>query len=481
MPADDVVMRIVIQDDGKTPPASSGVAQSSGSASSQTPSGTPQGTSPTYAQASQFAQQTPAGAHASIFTASQVAPRAGADKLPTVTRAREEDDPAREIAGAVARSVGIDNRLLLAALAARDFFKEKPPVAQIVQPRSVEEALPEVMAAPRLVQVNKPVVSENLWAKRPQDWELAGAPSMKVNLPNQYPIRAGNLPGVFDDKMAPRVSAPVGPAPYSAAPAGANAAVSAAKPLPEVIAAASAAPASMARTAAGALPSVIAAAGGGAGAGAATAAAGAGAAGISAIAAPVAIAVGAIAALTYAFTKATQHFIERGRELEKYSPELAGAGARQSVRDVQTDVREAQKLGPAYAGLSDQWGELKMTLNEVLMPLKEFFVESLTMGIRLLNDIIALFKPLIDAANWLLSIGGGLLLDFIDRVLAGIEKIIEILIWPFKNKVAELPEPIRTFIENAWSQNAVGRRTDPNDPLKKAADQRLTIPAFAGL
>lgn len=449
MPADDVVMRIVIQDDGKTPPSSSGVGASS--ASGQSPAGAPQGSSPTYAQAAQFASQQPAGVHASIFSAGPATNRQAGERLPTATKATD-DDPVREIAGSVARSVGVDNRLLLAALAARDYFKEKPPVAQIVQPK---ESLPEVTAAPRLVQVNKPVVPENLWAKRPEDWELAGSPAMKVNLPNQYPIRKGNLPGDLGDKMAPAVSAPVGPSPVGAA----------------------------AKAATNVLPAVTAAAGGGggaAGAGAAVTAASGGVAGISAIAAPVAIAVGAIAALTYAFTKATQHFIERGRELEKYSPELAGAGARQNIRDVQTDLREAQRMGGAYAGLSDQWGELKMILNELFLPFKQAIVESLTLGVRLFTDMIELIKPFIELAGGVLSMLGKVLHYLYDSALAGIEALIAIRDKLLGTTKTELPDPLKMFLNDATNQNG-GARNRQADPLQRAADQRLNIPAFAGL
>ena len=52
------------------------------------------------------------------------------------------------------------------------------------------------------------------------------------------------------------------------------------------------------------------------------------------------------AALVKAFDTASTALIDRGKELLAYSPELVAANARAEIRNIQSDVREAQVLGP---------------------------------------------------------------------------------------------------------------------------------------
>jgi hypothetical protein len=70
-------------------------------------------------------------------------------------------------------------------------------------------------------------------------------------------------------------------------------------------------------------------------------------------------------------------FIERGKQLAQFSPELAMSGARAEVRSMMADVREAQELGPGVARMQDAQTELMGMLRDTLLPLKKWVVETL--------------------------------------------------------------------------------------------------------
>lgn len=81
-----------------------------------------------------------------------------------------------------------------------------------------------------------------------------------------------------------------------------------------------------------------------------------------------------------AFDDTAKAFIARGRELSAYSPDLALANARADVRQILGDIREAQRLGPATARLTENYSRFKEDLREALEPVKLALIEALNRG-----------------------------------------------------------------------------------------------------
>lgn len=70
-------------------------------------------------------------------------------------------------------------------------------------------------------------------------------------------------------------------------------------------------------------------------------------------------------------------FVERGKQLAEWSPDLAASGARAEFTAMGADIREAQELGPALAALTDANTEAWDQMREMLLPVKKFIVEQL--------------------------------------------------------------------------------------------------------
>lgn len=77
------------------------------------------------------------------------------------------------------------------------------------------------------------------------------------------------------------------------------------------------------------------------------------------------------------FASVVTSFIERGKQLAQYSPELAMSGARAEITSMYADMREAQELGPGIARMQDAQTELVTMLRDALLPLKKWVVENL--------------------------------------------------------------------------------------------------------
>lgn len=142
-------------------------------------------------------------------------------------------------------------------------------------------------------------------------------------------------------------------------------------------------------------------------------------------------------AVVQAFDSTTRAFIDRGRELARYSPDAAMAAGRQTVRDVRSDIREANYLGSSYANVSDQYGELIATLKEILLPIKKFLLGALGTTLEVLNTFLATIQPFIEAfgkaANLFveiyswhpLAIVGGYLKKGYDTLMSTAKAILE--------------------------------------------------------
>ena len=77
------------------------------------------------------------------------------------------------------------------------------------------------------------------------------------------------------------------------------------------------------------------------------------------------------------FTGVVNSFVERGKQLAAYSPDLALSGAKVEIRDLLADIREADTLGPGMARLQDAQDKAWNEMREILLPLKKWIVETL--------------------------------------------------------------------------------------------------------
>ena len=156
-------------------------------------------------------------------------------------------------------------------------------------------------------------------------------------------------------------------------------------------------------------------------------------------------------AVVQAFDSTARAFISRGRELAQYSPEAAMAAGRQTVRDVQSDIREANYLGSSYANVSDQYGELMQLLRELLLPIKKFLLGTLATVLGVVGDVLGMLAPLIE-----LSMA---LYQFVFEMLkaAQVFKPLEIL--------GDMLHYLRMLAD--WARELVGTKDKQDDILNK--------------
>jgi hypothetical protein len=194
-------------------------------------------------------------------------------------------------------------------------------------------------------------------------------------------------------------------------------------------------------------------------------------------------AIKAVVAFGNAVADVTDAFVKRGAELARYSPELTAAGARADVRSIQSDIREAQELGPALARLTDAQSSVENDLREMLLPIKKFVVEVLAEFLESVADAFNVVKNLpaiIEATG--------------ETLAEAFTEAIQLHFEAAQKKIDELPDrlakilkkdqPPPDLLENFFkiADEALGIRYGrPDDPIAQARDQRLNIPAFAGL
>lgn len=81
-----------------------------------------------------------------------------------------------------------------------------------------------------------------------------------------------------------------------------------------------------------------------------------------------------LSAVVTSAKSALDSFAARGRELSGFSGDIAAAGARQDVARLLGDIREAQKMGAAYARAIDAQTRIEEAMRNGLMPLKEWIL-----------------------------------------------------------------------------------------------------------
>jgi hypothetical protein len=130
------------------------------------------------------------------------------------------------------------------------------------------------------------------------------------------------------------------------------------------------------------------------------------------------------------FRETVNAVVQRGRELSRYSGELASANARADVRKLERDIAEAQALGESVGRLTDSQSRLDSSFREIMLPIKTMLADILSDLVEPAADLISIVKPFIVTLLEFLK----LILDAIralnpaNRVkdaLSGIRKAIE--------------------------------------------------------
>lgn len=128
-----------------------------------------------------------------------------------------------------------------------------------------------------------------------------------------------------------------------------------------------------------------------------------------------------------AFTEVVTAFVERGKELARYSPELAVSNAMADVRSMFADMHEADVLGPDLARLTDAQSEVWNDIRELLLPIKETIVSfsaDILETVKTILEFIKLIKQLVgDAVNLLGDLVTFSPLDAINHVKEAVKHI----------------------------------------------------------
>jgi hypothetical protein len=195
-----------------------------------------------------------------------------------------------------------------------------------------------------------------------------------------------------------------------------------------------------------------------------------------------AVLAGFVAVGKAAFDLAEQ-FVERGKELAKYSPELTTANARSTMRSVQGDIRESQELGPGIASMTDTLSEMNEMIRDFMLPIKKVVVEVL---VEVLNFIKAMIEVVIAdiAAIKMLMYDIGQLIKAIYEGKGGyasqiLDAMPKKMGEAFANKLEELRKKSQPADMLAkWRELTNGENT-PEFKVwgERAQNQRMNIPA----
>ncbi len=88
-----------------------------------------------------------------------------------------------------------------------------------------------------------------------------------------------------------------------------------------------------------------------------------------------------------AAASAVDAFVQRGRAISAYSGDLTGASVNADLRSMQTDIREAQQLGPQLAVMIENQSKLEAITAETLRPIKSFLIETLNETMKMAMEI----------------------------------------------------------------------------------------------
>jgi hypothetical protein len=139
------------------------------------------------------------------------------------------------------------------------------------------------------------------------------------------------------------------------------------------------------------------------------------------------VALQSVSSAVESFGAVVNAFVERGRQLAQYSPELAVSQAKSEMTSLFADMREAEELGPGLSRITDAQTELMEILRETLLPIKkfivsllapamEFIVEQAKNGYIVINDIASIAKAIPEILYDLVTFNDMALATVVDRI-----------------------------------------------------------------
>lgn len=195
----------------------------------------------------------------------------------------------------------------------------------------------------------------------------------------------------------------------------------------------------------------------------------------------VLVGFGAVAGAAEQLTKA---FLDRAKQLSKFSPSIAVAEAMSNVKLMMADMREAQALGPDMGRLITASTDVQIQIREAILPLKRALVN----GLASLLEMVSKLLPDGEQEDWTdkIAIAITWLLEKFDVDVAAIRQNLEQMAKERKAEAlrraaAESERLNNRLMENAFKDllpmlpDAVANARD------RGWDMGPGLPAFHGL
>ena len=158
-----------------------------------------------------------------------------------------------------------------------------------------------------------------------------------------------------------------------------------------------------------------------------------------------------------AFNRVVEAFVHRGDELAQFSGTITAAQVRADMRSMMADIREAEALGPGIARLTDATSQLWIELREILLPIKQFLVETLAGIMEFLRDGIMGLQ--------MLAADIKLLLQMIWDKLTFASEAQKL------DRIVKYAERIAEIMARAQDQQGLGEQMDAGQVLKDMQDE----------
>jgi hypothetical protein len=125
-----------------------------------------------------------------------------------------------------------------------------------------------------------------------------------------------------------------------------------------------------------------------------------------------------------AYRTAVNSFVERGKELQQYSPALSVAGTRANLRGTLGDIREARELGPQLARMIDLQSRAESEMRQLILPIKDLLIRMLNTPLSALVAVLVKVVPLVEKVIKGAAETRDATYDAINAVIPGFKTII---------------------------------------------------------
>jgi len=163
--------------------------------------------------------------------------------------------------------------------------------------------------------------------------------------------------------------------------------------------------------------------------------------------------------------RAAQAFIDRGKELSKFSGPLAAANAQADIKRMQADMKEAQVMGKSLARLTEQQNRAEIAFRDAILPIKEAIVRKLTVIAERSADFLEAHGRKLDTMVWIAEavlnviVHMNPLLNIGQRLLSEVTDVKKKM-----DKPAEIQPPIDEWLGALRSMGPGFQRNNPEGP-----------------